>query len=136
MGLAGINQPSMRDDPGRVAPPEDWTLAEQVRHDIEFAELKLHHTNRVRTLVIACLAGHIPSCAVLCQGRIQTLSRGDLYDLITEGADPAEPAQLFVAGEDRDAKANSDVWAMELIDAFVDKTAAHLASLEMSEVPA
>lgn len=112
-------------------PPDDWTLAQQVRHDTDFVEATEWHYARVLPLIKATLAGHIACCPALLDKSIQPMTASDLYETITEDVDQAEMAKLLISPLDWEAKASSWVFFSELIEGYAKRTAEFLATAEM-----
>lgn len=108
--------------------------AQQASHDTAYLEAKEFHTPRVRFLVVGTLAGRIPCSPGYCRGVIAKMDASDLLDEIGITDNHALIAKLAVAGMDQDAKNESLADAMDLIAAYIDKTADLLAKAEARQL--
>ena len=118
----------------RTGVPEEWSAAQQAERDGEYSDAYTRHCNAVRELVIATLAGNWPACLVLHENRLQPLTGAEIAAVLIEGKDAmTDLAKLFASPMSPDAKTESWVWATDLIDALVGRTAARLAKIEIGE---
>ena len=102
--------------------------------DQAYMEAKEFHVPRVKMLIVSTLAGHIPFCPGMLRGKFEAkMTAADLWEAITEDADPAMLAKLLAGPLDTEAMDVVTVWARDLIDGYVDATADALAK---DEVPA
>lgn len=108
---------------------------QQASYDTTYLEAKEFHASRIRTLVIATLAGGIPFCPGWFQRdgqapRIERLDCSDLLDTMGATDRPELFGKLFAAAFDRDTRAETFGEAEDLLAAYVDKTADLLAKEE------
>lgn len=113
--------------------------AQQASYDTAYLEAKEFHAARVRFLVVGVLAGRIPFCIGWFQRSGETarlepkMDSSDLLDAIGLIDKPELLAKLAVAGLDQDAKNEALADAMDLVLAYVDKTADLLAKREAAQ---
>lgn len=108
-----------------------WSTPAQKRYDIAYLEAKEFHTDRVRFLVVGVMAGRIPHCIGELKGRLeQKMDCSDILEASGLLDDNELMAKLAVAGLDQDAKNEAQADSMDLILAYVDKTADLLAKAE------
>lgn len=109
------------------------TAAQQASYDAAYLEAKEFHVPRVRFLVVGTLAGRIPCSPGYCRGVIAKMDASDLLDEIGITDSHTLIAKLAVAGMDQDAKNEGQADSMDLILAYIDKTADLLAKREASQ---
>lgn len=108
------------------------TLEEENARSIAYLEAKEFHAPRAKMLIVSALAGHIPSCPGMLRGKFEPkMEAGDLWEAITEDADPAMLAKLLASPLDRDAKSETWVWAAGLIESYANEVADVLAKEEV-----
>jgi hypothetical protein len=118
-----LDNPQRTADYGTLPGERDWSAAEEAKHLADLAEAQEWHFHRVRPLVMAVLAGKLPFCPGLHDGRIQPLDPDDLYEIITKDCEAGILARAFVGQTEH---------AQKLIDAYCQQTAAFLAKEERS----
>jgi len=122
-----------------AARPFGWfTPNHRMSYDTIYLEAKEFHAARVRTLVIACLAGGIPFCPGWHQKpgqppRIERMDCGDLLDTMGITDSPELIGKLFAAAFDSDSRGDAFGEAEDLLAAYVDKTADLLAKEEADQ---
>lgn len=112
--------------------PHDWSAAEESKYFADLADAQEWHFHRVKPMVVATMAGHIPFCPALHGGKIQKMEAADIWESITRDMGGAELAKLMAGYMNRDAHSEAAVWAEEQIDAFCNQTAAFMAKAEIA----
>ena len=107
------------------------TALQQAAIDARYLEEMEFHRPRVKSLVVAVLAGRIPFCPAYCRGVIAKMDASDLLDEMGLADKPLLICKLLAASADRGAKAESFVDGEALIAAYVEKTADLMAKQEM-----
>lgn len=121
------------EDRARTDPPDEISIAEQVRRDQAYLEEKEYQIIRVRERVIATMAGRIPACEVLYKRHMQMLNAQELFEAIVDGLDPDSVAKTWAGYYDRDAHSEAAIFVMEKTNEFCEETADHLAKLEIEQ---
>lgn len=108
------------------------TATQQADYDAAYLDARERHETRVRTLVIATLAGDIDSCIGWIQrpgeaARTEVMDCSDLLDVMGVTDRPGLIAKLFAAAFDFDSRGNGFGEAEDILADYVAKTADLLA---------
>jgi len=119
------------EDPGRTAPPEDWTLDEEVKFLADWQAAKEEHEWKTAALIRECLKARRDTAIVLHHSHLQKLDRGELWEAITENLPAADLACGLVSAIDAEAAASWHSITGDAIDDLATRTAEYLANREV-----